>query len=349
IDRLRLKQSALKRIVDADVAGSFTRMGSTIKSTALMFTGLATAAIGGIFAIANSTSKLGDEIGETAQKLGIGTQELQELRYAALKAGGQEVEQFDKSMELMIKNVTEAANGTGKAVSALEELGLQAGALASMTPDEMLNHIADAMGKVENHSEKLRLALRIFGKGGAPMLLMLDQGSKGLAEFRRQARATGYVLSDQAIRAASDFDDQLRDLKLSALGVRNTLGAALMPVVSRVMGRMTTYLQSNRGEVVRFANQFAAAVERAAPTLFKLADGVLQFAKFSSIVIGKVAHMVGGFENLGFIIGAAFSAKSIFSVISFGGALLKAADGLQMFFTGKSAIVGLSKGFQFLG
>lgn len=348
IDRLRLKQSALKRIVDADVSGSFTRMRTSVGRTALAFTGLATVAIGSIFAIAKSTSDLGDEIGETAQMLGIGTRELQELRYAAMKAGV-ETEQFDKGLEVMIKNIAEAANGSGKAGDALKELGLDAAALASMTPDEMLNHLADAFGKVQNHSEKLRLAFRIFGKGGAPMILLMDQGSKGLARLRREAQATGYVLSNQAIKAASDFDDALRDLRLSALGVRNTLGVALMPVVTRVMGRLTLYLQQNRGEVVRFSNQFAASVERAVPILFKLVDGALQFAKVSSIVIGKVAGLVGGFENLGFLIAAAFSAKAIFSVVAFGGALIKAVDGLQMFFTGKSAILGLSKAFQFLG
>ena len=66
-----------------------------------------------------------DKLGKTADKLGIGVQELERLRYSASLAGV-EAAGFDKSLEKMQRGLSEAAHGMGTAKLALDDLGISA-------------------------------------------------------------------------------------------------------------------------------------------------------------------------------------------------------------------------------
>ena len=93
----------------------------------------ATIAGGAIFGVASSTAQLGDEVAKTADKLGIGIGELQELRYAAERSGVS-TSAFDTALEKMTKNIGLAMEGTGAQKDALDALGLSASDLATMLP-----------------------------------------------------------------------------------------------------------------------------------------------------------------------------------------------------------------------
>lgn len=339
VERLRRRQDALKRFQDADLSGSFGRMrqqvGGLVRRAAL----LGTAAAGGIFALAKSTADAGNAAVDHAEKLGIHVERLQELRYAGERAGVS-TQNFDLALQRMTRRVSDAARGNGPAVKALDELGLSAAALASMTPDEMLNHVADAMADVENQSDRVRLAFALFDSGGVGLVNMLADGSAGLRQLSEEARATGNVLNELAIRDAKAFGDQLTDMTWTVRGLKNTLGAELMPVVTQVMGRFSGYLRENRGEVERFAVQFAGVVERAVPAMTQLAESGVKFVTVVASITAAVAGMVGGFDNLATIAAVAFSAKAIGSVVMFGVSVVKAGGALLSLAGALPAVAG---------
>jgi len=307
-------ENALK--ASARVGKEFGNMRRELGSLArrAAYTGAAVGAA--FFAIANSTADLGDNVAKTADKLGFTIASLQELRYAAERSG-MSVEGFDSSMLAMTKRLGEAAQGSGAAKGALEQLGLSAKDLIELEPDQALAAIADKMEDVTNPAERAALAAALFSRAGVGMVNMLKDGSDGLDSLRESARRTGYVLSDKAARDAEVFKDQLLDTQLAVAGLKNTIGAALMPVVTRVMGRMSDLLLENRERVVLFADELAGGLERAIPVVGSVVSGLGKVSAKVGAVIAKVADMVGGWENFGMVIGAIFASKAILSVAAF--------------------------------
>lgn len=318
------QQAALKRFADADVAGAFSRMSGEVGRLARRSAMLGGAAAGGIFALSNSTATLGDDVAKTADKMGLQLAVLQELRYAGERSGV-ETEHLDKGMLDFTRRLGEATRGTGAAVKAYDELGLSAAALSAMSPEQALGAVADRLAQIEDHNQRLSYAGQIFNnKGGAAMLNMLRGGSAGLEELRRQARLTGYVLSDDAARGAEDYKDALLDAQLTMAGLKNTIGAELMPAVTDMMRAWSGWLQENRAQVQAWAQAFGDRLKAAVPAILEAGRGVASLTQRIADGIGVVARMVGGFENLGMIIAVLFASKAIMSVIMFGAAIFKA-------------------------
>lgn len=325
--RLKDLRRAQQRWNDAAKASS--RVGSTFRDmrtevgrTSRRIAVGASLAGGAVFGLAASTASLGDDVAKTADKLGIGITELQELRYAAERSGVA-TGAFDTALEKMQKNLGEAAGGTGAAKDALEQLGLSASDLIELSPDQALGLIADRMGEVGTDAERAAILTDIFGRSGVGMINMLRGGSKSLLQLQQDARRTGYVLSEKAARDAEIFQDTLLDTQLVMIGLKNTVGAELMPVVTQAVRQIGDALVDNREDVQRWAKGFADGVERALPVIGEVLKGISQVSMVVSEVITKTAEMVGGWENFGIIIGAVLAGKTVLTVVKFGGAVFQ--------------------------
>ena len=64
-----------------------------------------------------------DEIGKSAGKVGVTTDEIQKLRFAAEQTGGSASE-LDKALERLNNSIGEARQGTGEGKKAFEQLGI---------------------------------------------------------------------------------------------------------------------------------------------------------------------------------------------------------------------------------
>ncbi|MGM0535535.1 MAG: hypothetical protein ACQER5_05610 [Pseudomonadota bacterium] len=329
-ERLNNQRNALQRLSDADVSGKFRNMTGEIGRLgrrALMAGG---AAAGGIFALANSTATLGDDVAKTSAKIGIGAGELQELRYAAERSGVS-TQKLDSSTERFVKRLGEARQGGGAAAKAYEQLGLDANKLAELTPAQSLRVVADELAQVENHSDRVALAAKFFGREGVAMVNMLKDGSAGLDQYARDARAVGYVLGDEAPGQAEVFQDALLDAQSNLKGMKNTIGAELMPAISELMRDLSSWMRENRDEVKQFAKSFGDNLKAAVPIITDLAKGTARLATGIGEVVSRLAGMVGGYDNLAMIAGGLFASKALFSVVSFGTALVKAGAAMAAF------------------
>ncbi len=275
-----------------------------------------TAAGAGIFALTSSTAAYGDKVAKTAGKLGIGIEALQEFRYAAERSGVS-TETFDSSLTAMQKRLGEAAKGTGAAKKVLDQLGLSAKELVKIGPENAMAAIADKLRDIESPAERAAIAAALFSRSGIGMVNMLGDGSEALQQLRDDARKTGYVLSKEAARDAEAFADAQLDAQLVVKGLKNTIGAEFMPVVTRSMKQFSAWAVENREDVAGFANTAVTRLEAALPVISQVAEGMGRVSGKIGSVIARVARMVGGWENFGMIVGAVFAAKTIGSVVSF--------------------------------
>jgi hypothetical protein len=337
--RIERQQRALKLLGEADVSGKFGNMTQEVGRFGRRAAMLGGAAAGGIFALANSTATLGDETAKTADLMGIGIAELQELRYAAERSGVA-TDSLDGSMQRFVRRVGRAAQGGGAAAKAYDELGLSAKALGQMTPDQALSVVADRLEEVTNQTDRVAYASALFGNEGEGMLRMLNGGSGALQDLRNQAHATGNVLSEEAARDAEDFKDALLDAQMGLQGMRHTIGAQLMPAVAKMMRNLSGWMAENRDQVERFADAFGTRMTEAVPVLMDIARGGGRVASVLQSTVSTLANLVGGYDRLAAIVAALFAAKAIASVIAFGIALGKAGVALGMFASTLPAVVG---------
>jgi lambda family phage tail tape measure protein len=233
-------EQSLKRIESAGdrASGGLKGLG---RQAELLRTGIRTlggalagvATVGGLAALVDRSISAADAIGETASKIGIGVEALQELRFAASLAG---VEQrtLDMALQRFVRRVAEAANGTGEAKDALAQLGIalrdQSGSLRRS--EDLLGEVADAFARIEDPAERVRLAFKLFDSEGVALVNLLQEGSGALEQMRERARNLGIVLDEHLVRDAGRARDELDTLSqvISANLTRAALEAA--PVIA---------------------------------------------------------------------------------------------------------------------
>lgn len=175
--------------------------------------GLAFSAVG-IARFATRQIELADQLQTTANTIGINVETLQAYRFAAEEAS-LSTSVLDNSMQRFIRRSASAANGTGAARSALQELNIQlrdsSGAIRPV--EDLFDDVADAMAKVPTQADRLRLAFDLFGREGQGMVQMLMGGSKGLRENADEAQRLGLILSTDTVKGAADANREIDKMK----------------------------------------------------------------------------------------------------------------------------------------
>ena len=115
----------------------------------------------------------GAAIDDMSQRTGASAEALSQLAYAAGQSGT-DIETVEKSMRKLGKTVTEAKDGSKGASDALKAVGLSAADLSTMTPDEQLRAVADALAGISDPGEKAARAMDLLGKSGADMLPLMN-------------------------------------------------------------------------------------------------------------------------------------------------------------------------------
>lgn len=321
--RIQAQQKYLARLGKADIGGSFQNMTGEITKFSRRAAMLGGGAAAGIFGLANSTANLGDDVAKTGDKIGIALGPFQELRYAAERSGVS-TQKFDSSMERFVKRMGEATQGTGAAKKAYQELGLSAENLSQLTPEDSLARVADRLASVENQSQRVALAAQLFGREGVAMVNMMKDGSAGMEQLRKDARATGYAMTDEAARGSEKFKDSLLDVQMGIKGMKNVIGAELQPAITSLMKDLFGWIKANKNEVQTFAKEFGSNLKNAVPILKDIGKGVASMARTMGLVTSKLASMVGGFDNLGMVLAAVLAMKPILAIAGMAKALFVA-------------------------
>jgi len=334
----------------AEKAGA--QFGGITRDIAAVAT-VATAAGAAMVGLMMKSLKAGDEIGDTAEKLGIGAQALQELRYGAAQSGA-EAGALDKALVKLAVNIGKVNSAkkkgggglTGEAgglqflggltdpkaapVDPFKTIHLSAKKLAGLKPDQQLRLIADGIKKLKTHSEQAAAAQAILGKTGSAQLLpFLKEGSAGIDKLSAAAHKYGGIMTKEQVDAADAADKAMRDAEMAFNGVANTLGSALLPTAVKVFGEFSTWVAENKGAIKEWAATTATWIEtKAIPAIVKIAGEVKWCAEKAFALADGVASLVGGFGNLAIVVAAMRLAPLVVTIIQMG--VAAAASGVSL-------------------
>lgn len=229
--------------------------------SAVAMAGAAVAAFGGAIVGAAAASvaafaKIAGDFSDLAAQTGLTVELMSELE-TSLKDAGSSAEEFAKSVVKMRRFISEAADGSKGAAEALGKLGLSASELINLSADDQFLKIADALSKVKNPTDRLALAMELFGKSAYKMLPVLEAGGAGIEEFRRKAREMGFSLSGETADAADALGTQIEVLQDQFGRIAVAIGEALLPVAEAfvavmqgLVGRVIEFIRENQGLVL---------------------------------------------------------------------------------------------------
>lgn len=248
-----------------------------------------------------------DRIQKLSQRLGISTTALSELGYAAGQSGIP-VETFAVALQRMTRRVAEAAAGTGQARGSLLELGLSAAKLNSLPLDTQFEAVGQALSEVPNDADRVRLAFQLFDSEGVAVLQTMQDGARGIEDYRAQARALGLSLGTEQVNAAAAAKNAMNDLSKSVVGLANAGLVTFGDTIVQVSGVLQNVLRPAFDTVRAGFATLGNLIGGVASAVANFGRGL--FAIFQSIGRG-IGGLVASFGAL--ISGNLSEAKSIFS------------------------------------
>ena len=227
------KVNAAKKNVDSDIA----KIGKGMTVAAAAIGAAAIAAGKSIYNLASSTAEYGDTVEKNSQKVGLSYSAYQKWDYA-MQIAGTSMADCTNGLKTLTNTFDDAQKGSSTAQEKFNRLGLSLDDLKGKSREEVFEKTVEALQNVSDETEKAALANDLFGKSGQNLLPLFNQSTKATKELLAEAERYGMVMSDDAVDASADFEDSLTRLKKSFGGIKNTIGAELVPVLTDLMGKI---------------------------------------------------------------------------------------------------------------
>lgn len=218
------------------IRASLSGLTDVVERIKLPFIELAAILAGGAAfrSFVEGTEQLGLELEKASAKTGIAVEDLSGLKFAA--------EQVDVSfnslvmsaqrLSLAIQQQNKGAISPG--AEALRALGISTKDASGNTKplEEIIGEVADKFKGYKDGADKTALAMNLFGRAGAEMIPVLNQGREGMEAAKREATAMGAVMSGEAVDSAEKFHQAMGRVGLVGQSLKISLGTALMPVLT---------------------------------------------------------------------------------------------------------------------
>jgi hypothetical protein len=146
---------------------------------------------------------------DTADRVGLSTAALQELTFGFSQASV-EASEFESAMDKFSKKIGEAAvsgNYLGKILQA-NGIAIRDHNGHLKNSEQLLGDYADLVKNAGSEQEKMLLVTEAFGKGGAAMLVGLNDGAQGILNMQKAASDAGGVIDDQLLQRAEQMGDR---------------------------------------------------------------------------------------------------------------------------------------------
>jgi hypothetical protein len=196
-------------------------------------------------------------VDDLSKRTGVSAQTLQAYQFAA-EQSGVSVETFGKGIQKLGINLGEAQTGNKSAIKSFADLGLSVEELARLSPEQAFEKVAAAISQLPNPAQQAAAAVGLFGKSGAELVPVFQEGAGFLSEMRKQAEGLGLVLGQTQVANLAQLDDSF-----------SALGATVQAFKQRVTAELAPALV----EASRSAAEFIAAIDVQA--VAKAAEGAI--------------------------------------------------------------------------
>lgn len=223
-------------------------IGSALKSATGIVAAGATALTGALVSGSTAVAEYGDNIDKMSQKMGISRQGYQEWEAVMQHSG--------TSMETMKSSMKTLANAVEKGNTSFERIGISLEDLSSMSQEDIFAATISGLQNVDNETERTYLAGQLLGRGATELGALLNTSAEDTQAMRDRVRELGGVMSDDAVMAAAQFQDNLQDLKTAISGVGRGMISELMPSMNAILAGFTSLIAGEEGAAQQLEEGF---------------------------------------------------------------------------------------------
>lgn len=261
--------------------------------------GAAVAGAAAIFSLGKSAADFIDGTSDMADSLGVATNNLLGLRFAAAQSGI-EAEKLDEKIAKMTMSLESAKDGTGPAADALKELGLSYRELSVMNPEEQILALAQAFKEYNGTVPKVTLSNAFFGKGGARFVNLLNQGRDGIRAMMQDARSVGYTISKEQEDMATRFDAAWNTTLIGFKAAWLQIGSSVLPTINAMLEQVVAWFKDPKNQQVikDMAADLGGLLKEMATALPPVVAGMNAIASaIANIVRGtRILFAIGGWK-----------------------------------------------------
>lgn len=275
---------------------SVGKTGAKVAAAGIAAVGAAAAgAAAGALKLAKDVGKTADDLHTLSAQTGISTEQLQEWDYA-MRFIDVDMNTMTGSMAKLVKNMDNANKGAKDQVEAFKRLNVayQDGNGNLRNSQTVFKELIDALGNVQNETERDAIAMRLFGRSAQELNPLITAGSDELERLSKEAHEVGAVMSEDALDAAQEFDDMMQTLEASTKGLAASLGVAVLPAVQSVVGEITKVVPQITSAIRTgdWSGAGEAVTQGLNNLLGKITDASPGLANMASTIIGSLANSI---------------------------------------------------------
>jgi myosin heavy subunit len=228
---IRIPQAATDALngIDAFSVGTVAQMAAVAGGVAAAYKG-----IEALVDITLEAAEKADALLTRSAQTGIDVETLQGLEYSS---NFLDFEGIDQSLVKLTASMDKARDGAEKQAEAFAALGVS----VTDTDGQLKNNydtfleVIDALGEVENATERDAIANDLFGKSYSELKPLIDAGSKALQGFIDEAKQTGIVLTEDQVKKLGEVDDAYRKSQARVEAFKNELAVEFAPAAKAAM------------------------------------------------------------------------------------------------------------------
>lgn len=236
-----------------------------------------------------------DSILTLSQITGFDTQSIQELQYAS-ELIDVSFDTIKGSITKLTNNMQTAQSGTGAMADSFRALGVEVtnedGTLRNA--EATFYDAIDALGKIENATERDAIAMDLFGKSAQELNPLIEQGTETLEAYREEALAVGAVLTGEQLEALGEVDNAYQRLQQTQEAVKQQMAAEMAPVVEEFYKAWTNFM-SNAGK--------ALIDSHILENLMSILDTFVRMVDSMTDAEGELPLLADAFKILGGVLG----------------------------------------------
>lgn len=243
--------------------------------------GLATLGAG-VVSASKDVAAFGDEIDKESQKLGISAQAYQEWDAVMQHTGGS-VSNLKPALKTLSKEIVNNSD-------AFQQLGISQEDLMNASVEDVLSTTISKLQEMEPGVERTRLATQLLGKSSVELGALLNTSAEETQAMKDRVHELGGVLSNDAVKDAAAFQDQLQDMTTAFQGLSRNMVSEFLPDITQVMSGLTEIFSGNTEEGI---SQISEGIKN-------LADNLIQAIPQVASVAGEILSALGQaiIENL---------------------------------------------------
>ena len=238
---------------------------------------------------ANSTAAYGDNIDKMSQKMGISAKAYQEWDFVMQHAGSS-IDSLKGSMKTL-------ANAATSGNDAFAKLGITQKQIAGMSQEELFGATISALQNVKNETERTSLASKLLGKGATELGALFNMTSDETDALKKQVHDLGGVMSDDAVKAAASYQDEMQNMKTALTGVKNNIMSSFLPGISSVMNGLSKVFSGQGGtkEIQDGLKSVISNITAMAPQFFSIASVLINglLSGFAPMIPSLVSSIFG--------------------------------------------------------